>query len=92
MPEDESRLQLQLYVAGMSAKSMEAIDNITKICEENFPGGFDLLIIDIYKKPEMAHEQQIIFSPSLIRLNPLPKKILIGNFTKKEKILMALSA
>src|SRR5688500_3659540 len=91
MAENEDKLILNLYVAGMSAKSTNAITNIKSICEENFMNDFELAIIDIYKEPEMARDHQIIFSPSLIKLYPLPKKTLIGDFSDKNKVLKALN-
>ena len=86
----DGKLILQLYVSGMSPKSMEAIQNIKQLCEEHLTGIFELDIIDLYKNPEAASEQQIVFSPSLIRQFPLPKKILIGNFSDTEKVIKGL--
>ena len=86
----EGKLVLQLYVSGMSPKSMEAIENIKRLCDENLQGTVELEIIDLYKNPEAASEQQIVFSPSLIKQLPLPKKILIGTFADKEKVIKGL--
>ncbi len=86
----EDRLSLQLYVSGMSAKSMEAIGNIKKLCSEYLKDAFELQIIDIYKHPEVAIKEQIVFSPSLIKNLPLPKKTLVGNFSNTEKVVRAL--
>ena len=86
----EGKLVLQLYVSGMSPKSIEAIENIKRLCNEHLQGVFDLEIIDLYKHPEAAIEQQIIFSPSLIKQLPLPKRTLIGTFTDTEKVVKGL--
>ena len=86
----DGKLILQLYVSGMSPKSMEAIENIKKICSELMQDSFDLEIIDLYKHPEFASEQQIVFSPSLIKRNPLPKKTLVGTFSDSEKVIRGL--
>ena len=86
----EGKLVLQLYVSGMSSKSMEAIENIKRLCDEHLNGAFQLEIIDLYKNPEAASEQQIIFSPSLIKQLPLPKKTLIGTFADTEKVIKGL--
>ena len=86
----EDKLVLQLYVSGMSPKSMEAIENIKRLCDEHLSEAFELEIIDLYKNPAAASEQQIVFSPSLIKRFPLPKKTLIGNFSDTEKIIKAL--
>ncbi len=86
----EGKLILQLYVSGMSVKSMEAIENIKRLCDEHLQGAFELEIIDLYKHPEAASEQQIVFSPSLIKQLPLPKKTLIGTFSDGEKVIKGL--
>ena len=86
----EGKLVLQLYVSGMSRKSMDAIENIKQLCDEHLKGTFELEIVDLYKNPEAASEQQVIFSPSLIRQFPLPKKMLIGNFSDTEKVIKGL--
>lgn len=87
---DNKRLILKLYVSGMSARSMEAIENIRKLCNEYFRNMYDLEIIDIYKKPELATQQQIVFSPSLVKDFPLPKRILVGTLSDTEKVINAL--
>jgi len=86
----EKKLVLQLFVSGMSPKSMEAIENIKKLCGDLLEDSFQLEIIDLYKHPELASEQQIIFSPSLIKRQPLPKKTLIGTFSDPEKVIRGL--
>jgi circadian clock protein KaiB len=84
------KLVLQLYVTGMSPKSMEAIENIKLLCDEYLKDAFELEIIDIYKNPERAVEQHIVFSPSLIKQLPLPRKTLIGTLADTEKVIKAL--
>ncbi len=86
----EEKLVLQLYVSGMSPQSMKAIENIKQLCDEYLKDAFELEIIDIYKNPEVASQQQIVFSPSLIKNLPLPKKTLVGNFSDTERVIKAL--
>lgn len=86
----EEKLILQLYVSGMSQKSMEAIENIRHLCNKMMRHTFNLEIIDIYKHPELASEQHIIFSPSLIKQLPLPRKTLVGTLSDTEKVIKAL--
>jgi circadian clock protein KaiB len=86
----DNTLILQLYVSGMSPRSMEAIENINKICSEFLEESFQLEIIDLYKHPEVASEQQIIFSPSLIKRRPLPKKTIVGTFSDSQKVIKGL--
>ncbi|MES2775729.1 MAG: circadian clock KaiB family protein [Bacteroidota bacterium] len=86
----DGKLVLQLYVSGMSPKSLEAIQNIKLLCDKYLEDAFELEIIDIYKNPDLATEQSIVFSPSLIKQLPLPKKVLIGTLKNSEKVIKAL--
>jgi circadian clock protein KaiB len=86
----DGKLVLQLFVSGMSRKSMEAIENVKRICDEHLEGVFNLEIIDLYKNPEAASINQVVFSPSLIKHLPLPKKTLIGSFSDTEKVIKGL--
>jgi circadian clock protein KaiB len=86
----QERIALQLYVSGMSEKSMVAIENIQRLCDQYPDKGIELEIVDIYKNPRAAAESHIVFSPSLVKLFPPPKKILIGTLADTEKVLKAL--
>ena len=83
-------LTLQLFVSGMSPKSMEAIENIKRLCDTKLKNLYQLEIIDIYMHPEAAIEHHIVFCPSLIKREPLPTKILIGTLADTEKVMKAL--
>lgn len=86
----EGKFILQLFVAGMSVKSMEAIENIKQLCEKHLDGAFDLEIIDLYKNPEAASVNQVVFSPSLVKRLPPPKKTIIGDFSDTTKVIKGL--
>jgi circadian clock protein KaiB len=84
------KFMLQLYVSGMTENSMLAIENVKRLCEKYLKDYFELEIIDIYKNPSLAEERQIVFTPSLIKLSPFPKKTLIGRFTDLERVMVGL--
>ncbi|HCC25231.1 MAG: hypothetical protein A2268_03705 [Candidatus Raymondbacteria bacterium RifOxyA12_full_50_37] len=81
---------LRLYVAGITPKSSQAIQNITKICEDHLKGRYDLQVIDIYQKPMLLRGEQIIAAPTLIKKLPLPLRRFIGSMSDKKKILVGL--
>ena len=87
---DKRKYELRLYVAGITPQSSAAIKNITKICEENLKGRYDLQIIDIYQQPTLAKGEQIIAAPTLVKKLPLSLRKFIGNMANKEKILVGL--
>jgi circadian clock protein KaiB len=86
----KEKIVLQLYITGMSENSIRAVQNITRLCEQYLTGRFDLEIIDIYKNPSVTEEQEIVFSPSLIRQLPLPKKTFIGDLSDTKKVILGL--
>lgn len=88
--DNSEKLILQLFVSGMSPKSMEAIENLKNICDNHLNCDFELEIIDIYKNPETAFEQHIVFSPSLVKHYPLPRKTLIGTLSDTGRVVKAM--
>ena len=69
---------------------MEAIENIKNICDNHVKVDYELEIIDIYKHPELASEQHIVFSPSLVKQSPLPRKTLTGTLSDVKKVIRAI--
>ncbi|MGZ4998665.1 MAG: circadian clock KaiB family protein [Methylomonas sp.] len=81
---------LRLYVSGVTARSVAAIENIKKICETHLQDHYDLQVIDIYQQPELASSAQIVAAPTLIKLLPQPLRHLVGDLSEKEKVLVGL--
>jgi len=81
---------LRLYVTGSTPNSVRAIDNIKKICEEHLEGHYELDVIDLYQKPNLAKGEQIIAAPTLIKRLPLPLRRIIGDMSNTERILVGL--
>lgn len=88
--EDNGSFLLRLYVAGTTPKSVRAITNIKKICEEHLIGRYDLEVIDLYQRPGLAKGEQIIAAPTLIRKLPLPLRRIIGDMSDTERVLVGL--
>lgn len=94
---DQSYLDLELeeyrfrlYVAGNSPKSLRAIQNLKRICDEHLPGHYEIEIIDIYQQPELLEQEQIFAIPTLIKKLPLPLQRLIGDMTNTEEVVIYL--
>lgn len=81
---------LRLYVTGSSGRSLKAVSNLKKICEEHFPNDYDLEVIDIYENPSAAREEQIIAAPTLVRQLPKPLRKFVGDLSNTQKILVGL--
>ncbi len=81
---------LRLYVAGMGSNSIQAIENIKRLCEAVMPGRYQLDIIDIYQQPIFAKEGQIVAAPTLIKELPPPLQKLVGDMSNVEHVLVGL--
>ncbi|HLH74970.1 MAG TPA: circadian clock KaiB family protein [Chloroflexota bacterium] len=81
---------LRLYVAGQTPKSLAAIANLKKICEQHLGGRYDIEVIDLMKNPALAQRHQIVAIPTLVRQLPEPFKRIIGDLSNSEKVLVGL--
>jgi circadian clock protein KaiB len=91
-PEDERKKQweLRLYVAGQTSRSVSALENLKKICEEHLAGEYSIEVIDVVKNPQLARGDQIIAVPTLVRKLPQPVRKILGDLSQTEKVLIGL--
>lgn len=77
---------LRLYVAGLTARSTQAIERVRAICEERLKGRYELEVIDIFQLPALARGEQIIATPTLVQVLPAPLRRYIGDLSKANLI------
>jgi circadian clock protein KaiB len=82
---------LTLYIAGQTQKARRAIENIKTYCDEHLKDKYDLEIVDLKEHPELAISEQIIAVPTLIKRLPEPIRIMVGDLSDKEKVLIGLN-
>ena len=82
--------QLRLYVAGQTAKSVAAFDNLKRVCEEHLAGRYTIEIIDLLVNPRLAAGDQILAVPTLVRKFPEPIRKIIGDLSNEERVLVGL--
>lgn len=85
-----SKYLLRLFVTGTSARTGTAIANLRRICEQELGGQYDLEIIDVLQFPDVAEDEKILATPTLIKSLPLPLRRVIGDLSDKEKVLLGL--
>ena len=85
-----ARYILRLYVTGSTGRSLRAVHNLKKLCEEYLSDDYDLEVIDIYKDPAAAREAQIIAAPTLVKKLPQPIRRLVGDLSNTQKVLIGL--
>lgn len=83
--------ELRLYIAGKTAKSVTALANLKKYCEEHLKGQYTIEVIDLLVQPQLAEGDQIFAIPTLVRKVPEPIRKIIGDLSNEEKVLVGLN-
>lgn len=80
----------QLYITGLTPRSERAIANLRRICEEKLNSQYEMVIIDVLERPQLAEDERILVTPTLIKPLPLPSRRVIGDLSDMEKVLSEL--
>lgn len=88
--QEEETWELRLYVAGQTTKSITALANLKKYCEEHLKGRYQIEVIDLLKHPQLAEGDQILAIPTLVRKVPEPIRKIIGDLSNEERVLVGL--
>ena len=87
----EEKWELRLYIAGNTPKSMAALANLKKYCEQHLCEKYTLEVIDLLVQPQLAAGDQILAIPTLVRKVPVPIRKIIGDLSNEEKVLVGLN-
>ena len=90
MDTDTKKWNLRLYVAGQTPKSITALANLKRICNEHMDGQYQIEVIDLMENPQLARRDQIVAIPTLVRELPTPLKRIIGDLSNTERVLVGL--
>lgn len=86
----KGKYRLRLYVAGQTPRSISAFTNLKKICDEHLQGRYEIEIVDLLQKPQLARGDQILAIPTLVRRLPAPVKKIIGDLSNTDRVLVGL--
>jgi circadian clock protein KaiB len=81
---------LRLYVAGQSPKSLQAVSNLKRLCDQHLPGRHEIEIVDLVEHPSLARDDDILAIPTLVRRLPAPLRKIIGDLSDTERVLVGL--
>lgn len=87
----EKKWELRLYIAGKTAKSVTALNNLKKYCEEHLADKYSIEVVDLLVHPQLAEGDQIFAIPTLVRKMPEPIRKIIGDLSNEEKVLVGLN-
>lgn len=85
---DADHWNLRLYIAGTTPKSVAAIANLRKFCEEHLAGRYTIDVVDLLENPKLARRDQIVAIPTLVRDIPAPMRKIIGDLSDRERVLV----
>ena len=91
-PQDSTteKWNLRLYTAGQSPKSLAALANLKRVCEEHLAGRYSIEVIDLLKNPRLAKDDEIVAIPTLVRKLPEPLRRIVGDLSDTERALVGL--
>ena len=87
---DLNRWNLRLYVAGQTPRSLTALANLKRFCDEYLADHYSLEVIDLLEKPQLARGDQILAIPTLVRQLPVPVRKIIGDLSNTERVIVGL--
>lgn len=82
--------ELRLYIAGQTSRSLAALANLKRICEEHLEGRYRIQVVDLLKHPQLARGDQILALPTLVRKLPKPIRKLVGDLSDTDRALVGL--
>jgi len=85
-----NKFRLRLYISGKTPKSDRAIANLRNICNTELRGLYELQIIDILEHPQLAEDEKILATPTLVKDLPPPLRRIIGDLSNSDKVLLGL--
>lgn len=88
--EESQRIALRLFVTGATPGCSRAVASIKMFCDKFLKGRYSLEVVDVYQQPDLADEQRILATPTLVRMSPLPFRRFVGNLTDPERLSAAL--
>ncbi|MBF0399908.1 MAG: circadian clock protein KaiB [Magnetococcales bacterium] len=84
------RYLLKLYIAGYTSRSARSIKNLRRVCDEVMAGMYEIAVIDILDQPQLAEDEKILATPTLVKVLPPPMRRIIGDLSDREKVLSGL--
>lgn len=84
------RLLMRLYVAGDGPNSIAARTNLRRMLAAYDPSAHVVEIVDCLHEPLRALQEGVLVTPTLLRLEPLPVRTIIGTLSDTQRVLEAL--
>lgn len=90
MAADQVVFSFRLYVAGQTGRSATAVTNLRALCDNLLAGRYELEMVDAVERPDLAEQQGILATPTVVRLAPPPQLRVIGDLSDRWRVAAAL--
>ncbi len=80
----------RLFVSGLTPRSQVAIDHLREYCNRHLEGRYRIEVVDLYQSPELAAKEQIVATPTLLKVFPEPARRIIGDLSHEDRFLIGL--
>jgi circadian clock protein KaiB len=81
---------LKLYIAGRTSRTEQAISALKEICEKDLSNAYQLAVIDVLERPQLAENEKILATPTLVKELPPPLRRVVGDLSDRERVLVGL--
>lgn len=81
---------LKLYITGQTPRSQRAIENLQRICEVELDSEYEMIVIDVLERPQLAEDEKILATPTVVKELPQPIRRIIGDLSDTERVLLGL--
>jgi circadian clock protein KaiB len=81
---------LRLFMAGNGSNSQKALANLRSLCQEHLDGRYTIETVDVVQDFEAAVKDNILVTPALVLVAPLPRVVVLGNLSDVPTVLAAL--
>ena len=80
----------RLYITGRTPASDAALSNLRRICELDLRAEYEIEVIDVLERPQLAEDEKILLTPTLVREHPLPTRRIVGDLSNRQMVLLGL--
>lgn len=82
--------KFRLYVADHAQNSVQARANLEAICKKHLDGRHEIEVVDVFKDPQRALADSVFLTPTLIKLEPAPVRVIVGTLSQSQIVLHAM--
>ncbi len=85
-----SPYSFKLYVAGQTERTEAAVRDLHRLCESQLHGRYELEVIDVVERPDLAEAEGILIAPTVVRCEPPPPRWAFGDLSNRDRTAAAL--